>query len=179
MTYITLNSGMDLIVTKRDTIYRGDNMADAITFLLPLKVGNLDTLSTTVFLSYIRADGTPDIVVLEPEDEMYDANHYKYVLPVTCKLSRYPGDVCMWLQFYSGDPDSPAIAKSGECTIKILNSKSMDDCLCDHQLSAIYQIKKQLDELSGENNSSNGSSGGNGGSSDADPDDEGFEVVVF
>lgn len=171
MTYITLLNDMRLVVTKRDTIYRGENMKQAITFLLPLTVGEIDVAVSTIFLSYIRPDGTPDIVMLERDDDMYNSNYYKYTIPVTCKLSRYPGSICMWLQFYDGDPGSPMIRKSGECTITVTNSKSMDDCLGDHQITALYQLKKQLDEMT------------DGGGSECpcpDPDDfDGYEVVEF
>lgn len=150
MTYILLSSDMKLIVTQADTIYRGDNMSKSITFLLPLKIGEMETKATTVFLSYIRADGNPDIVILNREQDMYDRFHYKYTIPVTCKLSKYPGEVCMWLQFYSGNTSLPEIAKTGECKIKILDSRNLDDCFSDHQLTAIYQIKKKVEDLHGD-----------------------------
>lgn len=166
MTYINLTNDMDLIVTESSPIYRGDNMSTAITFLLPLKIGEIDTEATTVFLTYIRADGTPDIVILEPEETMYDQYHYKYVMPVTCKFSRYPGEILMWLQFCSGNPSHPEVKKSGECTVRVLASKNLDDCFGDHQLTILYQLKMKVDNCSG------GSSNG-GGSSTDDPDDPG------
>lgn len=173
MTYIKLMDDMRLVITQADTIYRGDNMSAAITFLLPLKVGELEVKASTVFLSYIRADGTPDIILLEPKSEMYDQNHHMYVMPVTCKLSRYPGSVCMWLQFYAGDSAHPEVKKSGECTIRILESKNLDDCFADHQLSVLYQLKKKIDNCgcnssggSGDNSGDN--SGGDTGSDEPD-----------
>lgn len=188
MTYIKLEDDMRLVVTKAEPIYRGENLNKKITFLLPIKVGNVDVKAATVFLTYVRGDGKPDIVILEPESPMYDTYHYKYVLPVTCKLSRYPGEVRMWLQFLSGDADNPEISKSGDCVIRITNSDSLDDCLGDHQISALYQLKLKVDEMAsgsgGSGNSGNsGNTGNNGGSEDVTPDnpddEEGFPAIEF
>lgn len=181
MTYIVLTKDMKLTITQRDTIYRGDNMSKSITFLLPAQIGELDTKATTVFLSYVRADGNPDIVILEREKEMYDHQHYKYVMPVTCKLSRYPGEVCMWLQFYAGDSSLPEIAKSSECKLRILDSKNLDDCLGDHQLTALYQLKKQVENFHGDSsNPDETPDNPDDGSDDGDVSDKlGFEAVEF
>lgn len=148
MTYITLTPDNQLLVTKSSAIYRGDNMNTSITFLIPIQIDNVNMETATVFLSSIRADGEPDMVILNRSPEKYGENHYRYVLPVTCKLSRYPGRVCMWLQICDGDPCHPIVAKSGECVITIHESKNLDNCLHDHQLTAMYQLKKQLNQLS-------------------------------
>lgn len=185
MTYITLAPDNQLLVTKSSTIYRGDNMNTSITFLIPTRVDNIDLETATVLLSSIRADGEPDMVILNRSPEKYGENHYRYVLPVTCKLSRYPGRVCMWLQICDGDPCHPIVAKSGECVITIHESKSLDDCLGDHHISALYQLKLKIDEMvngsSGSGNS--GNTGSNGGSEDATPNnpdgEEGFPAIEF
>lgn len=148
MTYIKLSEGMDLTVTKIDAIYRGDNMSKAVTFLVPTKIGDIDTIRSDVFLTYIRPDGTPDIVILTPESTMYNPNYYQYTMPVTCKFSKCPGVICMWLQLMMGDPCRPTVLKSGECYIRVLDSKNIDDCLGDHQLTALYQMSKRVEDES-------------------------------
>ena len=177
MTYIKLTNEMELLVTKRDFIYRGDNMSSAVIFLIPLNVSGINVKSASVFLSYVRADGTPDIVILEPDSSMYDSVHYKYILPVTCKLSRYPGEVCMWLQIYSGDSTNPTVKKSGNCTIHVLDSKNLDDCLEDHQLTALYQLKKKLDEITDSTTENPDGSGDT--SEEGSTDSEGFPSIDF
>lgn len=149
MTYITLTNDMSLLVTQSTPIYRGDNMSSAITFLLPLLVDKIDLATATVFLSYIRADGEPDMVILSRLDEKYNPSYYQYVLPVTCKLSKYPGQINMWLQICDDNNTCrPSIKKSGECFIRIHESKSMDNLVGDRQLTAVYQLLKKCDKLS-------------------------------
>ena len=92
--YIKLDEGMNLVVTVNDAIYRGDNLNRKIIYLIPLTVGEIDILTAKVYLSYIRADGVPDIVILERMDEKYKESYYQYTLPVTCKLTKYPGEIC-------------------------------------------------------------------------------------
>lgn len=161
MTYIMLDADNKLVVTKMDSIYRGENLSKKITFLIPKMIGDVAVSETTVFLSYIRADGTADIAVLIPSSELYNSEYYQYVIPVTCRLSRFPGNVRMWLQFYSGSVNCPDTIKSGDCVIHILNSDNIDHCLDDHVLTALYQLKVKLDNID------EGSSGPN---DDKEPD---------
>ena len=143
--FIMLDEDMNLVITVNDPIYRGDNLSKKITYLIPLTVGEVDVQSADVYLSYIRADGIADMVLLERQDEKYKEAYYQYTLPVNCKLSKYPGEICSWLSICSGTPSCPTIAKSGECTLYVRESKSMDEYLCDHQLTAVYQLHKQME----------------------------------
>ena len=90
--------------------------------------------------NYIRADGVADVVVLERSDEPYNDSYLQYTFPVNCKLTKYPGEICTWMQIYTGTPSNPVIAKSGECMLQVQESKNMDDYLCDHQMTALYQL---------------------------------------
>lgn len=145
MIYIKLDESMNLVMTVNEPIYRGDNLNQKIVYLIPLQVGEVDMLAATPYLSYIRADGVADIVRLERTEEKYKEAYYQYVFPVSCRLSKYPGEVCTWLQIFSGTPSNPTIAKSGECLLYVEESKNMDDYICDHQLSAIYALQKQTE----------------------------------
>lgn len=144
MLYIKLDETMSLVITVYEPIYRGDNLNQKITYLIPKNVGEIDMLAATVFLCYIRADGVPDIITLERNEEPYNESYYCYTIPVTCKMSRYPGEICTWLQIFSGSPSNPKTAKSGECMLQVQDSKNMDDYLCDHQMTALYQLHTEL-----------------------------------
>lgn len=148
--YIKLKEDMVLETTEYEPLYRGDNLNRKVIYLIPDKVGEIDILSAVIYLSYIRADGVADIIALERLDEKYKNSYYQYTFPVTCKLTKYPGEVCTWVQIYSGTPSNPMIAKSGECLIVVLESKNMDDYLCDHQVTALYQLQKSLENKSSE-----------------------------
>lgn len=146
--YIKLDEQMQLTVTVREPLYRGDNLNRKLLYLAPMQIGEIDLASATLYLSYIRADGVADIICLERSEEQYNENYYQYTVPVTCKLSKYPGVVCTWISIYAGSAECPKISKSSECVLQIQDSKNMDDYLCDHQLTAIYQAQKKLDETS-------------------------------
>ena len=145
MFYIKLESDMSLVITVREPIYRGDNLSKKITYLIPTTVCEIDMLTAYLYLSYIRADGVADIVRLERGEEKYNETYFQYTFPVNCKLTKFPGEVCSWLQIFSGTPSAPTIAKSGECLLYIEDSKNMDDYICDHQLSAIYEMQKKAE----------------------------------
>lgn len=146
MFYIKLDDQMNLVITEKEAIYRGDNLNQKITYLVPLKIGDIDMLSATIFLNYIRSDGTPDVVILERQEEKYNESYYRYFLPVTCKISKYAGAVCTWMQICSGSASNPVVSKSGECILQIQESKDMDEYLGDRQVTAMYQLQKQVDD---------------------------------
>ena len=144
MLYIKLDDDMSLVITVNEPIYRGDNLSQKITYLIPTVVGEIDMLTASVFLSYVRADGVADVVVLDRSETPYNESYFQYTFPINCKLSKYPGEVCTWIQIYSGTPSNPVIAKTGECMLQVQESKNMDDYLCDHQMTALYQLTHNM-----------------------------------
>jgi|GEM_PF-4246259 hypothetical protein len=93
MFYIKLDENMDLVTTVREPLFRGDNLNRKLVYLIPLTVGDIDMLTAYVYLNYIRADGEPDVVVLERMEEKYNESYYQYTFPVTCRLTKYSGEV--------------------------------------------------------------------------------------
>lgn len=146
MFYIKLDHDMNLVVTSREPIYRGDHLNQKIIYLIPFQVGDINMAAATVYLSYIRADGTADIVLLKRMEDDYNESYHQYTFPVTCTLSRYAGEVCSWLQIYSGPAKHPIIAKSGECILHITGSKNMDEYISDRNLSLIYQMQRYMED---------------------------------
>ena len=72
--YIKLDEQMQLTVTVREPLYRGDNLNRKLIYLAPMQIGEIDLASAALYLSYIRADGVADIVCLERGDEQYNEN---------------------------------------------------------------------------------------------------------
>ena len=146
MIYIKLDENMNLAITKNEPIYRGDHLNQKITYLVPLMVGDIDMLRATVYLSYIRADGTANIALLVREEETYNERYYQYHLPVTSDMSRYAGEICTFLQIFSGPPRHPVVAKSGECPLQIIDSKNMDEYISDRNLRLIYEMQRYMED---------------------------------
>lgn len=145
MIYIKLEDDMSLMTTVWEPIYRGDHLCRKITYLLPLELDDVDLLTAAVYLSYIRADGVADVVLLDRQEEMYNEAYLQYTLPVTCKLSRHAGEVCTWLQICSGPVSEPVMMKSGENILQIMDAKDLDDYAGDRQITALYQMQKKLE----------------------------------
>lgn len=142
--YIKLDEQMDLYFTVQKPIYRGDNLARKIVYLIPMQVGEIDMLTAYVYLNFIRADGTPDVVVLDRLEEKYKESYYQYSLPVTCSITKYAGEVCTWIHIFSGSASNPKTAKSGECVLQIREAKDMDDYIGDRSLTALYQLHQKM-----------------------------------
>ena len=146
MFYIKLDDQNDLVITAREPIFRGDNLNRKITFLIPHKVGELDTLASTIYLTYIRADETADVVLLERMEQEYNESYYQYTFPVDCSMTRYPGQLVMFLQILSGPYQNPSISKSGECYLQVMASTNMDEYISDRNLSLISQMRRYMDK---------------------------------
>lgn len=143
MFYIKLEDRA-LIPTTTEPVYRGDNLNQKIRFLIPHEVDDIEIATALLYLCYVRADGVADVAVLEKYESDYNETYYQYVFPVDCKLTKYPGEVCAWMNIYNGDVSQPMIAKTGEVVLRVRDSKNMDDYLCDHQMSALYQIHRNV-----------------------------------
>lgn len=146
MFYIKLTDDKELQVTEREHIYRGENLNDKLIFLIPSNVGDLDTDASLVYLSYIRADGGADVILLDSMVEMYNETYFQYTLPITCKMTMYPGQVCFFLQIFSGDPINPQIVKTGECRLMVEDSRNMDEYFSDRFITALYQHDRRMEE---------------------------------
>ncbi len=147
MIYIKLDEDKNLMMTVYEPIYHGENLNQKMKFLIPMTLDDIDVRSTIVYLSYIRADGNGDIVILTCDADPYNANYLQYTLPVKNDLTKYVGEVCMWMQFYSGETCNPIIAKSGECMVRVLESKDIAAYIDKgNPVTALYQMQKLLDE---------------------------------
>lgn len=149
MIYIKLDESMTLAITVNGPIYRGDNLAEKIIYLTPKKLNEIDIAGgARLYLSYIRADGTADIILLDRMESLYNETFCQFTVPVTCNMTRYPGEVCTWLTVFAESPDrsKPVVAKSGECILRVMASKSMNDYLDDTKLTALYQMQRMIDE---------------------------------
>lgn len=145
-----LDDDMNLVTTQYEPIYRGDHLSRKITYLIPKKVGDIDTAGAAVYLNIVRADGAPDVVLLRRMEEPYSEKYLRYQMPVTCKLSKYPGEAVTWLQIMAGPACHPHTAKSGENIIRVTESKDMDEYIgdwrSDRVLTALYQTKKHMED---------------------------------
>lgn len=146
MTCIKLDEDRDLVITKKEPIYRGDRINQKLVFLVPMSLGEIDMESATVYLSYIRADGTADIALLTREEEPYNEDYFLYRLPITSDLSRYAGQVCVFMTIMAGCARCPVVAKSGECLLYIQDSRNMDEYISDRNLRLIYEMQKHMDD---------------------------------
>ena len=145
MIYIKLSDDMALSITVNEPIRRGDNLSNKLIFLVPMQLREIDMPSAVVYLCYLRADGSPDIIRLERAEQTYNEMYYQYAVPVSCMLTRYPGQVCVWLEVFSGSASNPTSAKSSECLLYIEDAKNIGDYLCGDQITVLYQMQKEIE----------------------------------
>lgn len=146
MTYIKIDENLNLVTTVAEPIFQGENLSKSVTFLVPKTVGDLSVESSLAYLVYIRADGHADIVYLQRKDEMYDDDYYQYVVPIPERVTRYAGEILLWLEFYSGQASNPIIVKTGPDVMHVTEHHASGDRIDDRELTAIYQLHSKLVE---------------------------------
>lgn len=147
MIYIKLDDDLQLIVTVKDTLRRGDSLGRSVIFLVPQNAGEIPTRSATIYLSYMRPDTVVDIIELERMEDSYDDNYDQYKIPVTCRMTAEVGALLMWMQIIDVSSGVRRIEKSGECLLYIEEAKDDDD-YCDHDqiITALAQMRHDMDE---------------------------------
>lgn len=140
MIYIKLDQMMNLTITRTGPVHRGDNLFENLIYLIPKNLNGLDPIDTDVCLSYIRPDGIADIVTLEPLAEMYNEDYYRYVIPVTMAMTKYPGELRTWLIIVEKgfEPEESIIAKSDECIIHVSDSKDLRELFDDDKVESVF-----------------------------------------
>ena len=144
MTYVKVNDELDLAITEAEPIYQGENFSKSVTFIVPKIVSELDIKSTIAYLVYIRADGHPDIVYLEREEEDYNDDYYQYIVPIPETVTRYPGEIVFWLEFFAGLASNPTVLRTGTSGLHIIEHPTVTDSLTDSQVTAIYQLSARI-----------------------------------
>lgn len=148
MTYIKIDDNLDLVTTVADPVYQGENFSKSVTFLVPEITGILNPLASLAYLVYIRADGHPDIVYLEREEEKYNEDYYQYIVPIPESVTRYPGEIVFWIEFYSGRASEPVVLKTGAEVMHITEHESvLENKLGDNQVTALYQLATKVVEI--------------------------------
>lgn len=130
----------------RSPVYRGENLNQSLIFLLPHSVDTIDLNEATIFMNYIRPDGSIDVISLEKMGADYNEDYMEYHLPVTCRLTWFAGECRIWLQIMAGDPYCPQIAKTGECIVFVHRSHDIDSCIPDGYIAELYRIERKLDQ---------------------------------
>lgn len=143
MIYIKLDQMMNLTITRNGPVHRGDNLFQTLIFLIPVRLNGIDVRNTDVTLSYIRQDGTADIVALEQMDEMYNDDYCQYSLPVTTDITKYAGKIRAWLVIVEKafEAEDSVIAKSDECVIHVTDSEDLTSLFDEEKTEALFQIR--------------------------------------
>lgn len=149
--YIKLDENMNLAVTINESLYRGDRRNRRIIFLIPHTIGEVDAVSSTIYMNYVRPDGTTDVALLIKSEVPYNAVYDQYIIPVKGALTHVAGDVVMWIEFYNETSDEkPVIAKSNEVIIPILDAQDVGtpaglEDEDDTQLTIFQQLLEALE----------------------------------
>jgi hypothetical protein len=127
------------------TVYQGDQLTDTLVFLLPASLGDMDLTSASVFLTYIRSDGSANIEMLEQAQNMY-GTYLQFSLSIASKLTKLAGNLTLWLNIYCSESQQQ-VTQSSTYTMTIATKADTTAYSFDDQLSAMLLLQRQLNEL--------------------------------
>lgn len=158
---IFLMQDKNLIMTKRNFIYKFETGVDEIKFLIPQTYNNVDISETSCIVQCVLPNKKGLYKVCQYEDELYK-DKLTISVPVTTTITRSVGDepfanIDLFLMFVKPNPDNPRYAlnvlKTAKGTFQVINNGSIDseseetfDEIWEH--SSMDDINNKLDELS-------------------------------
>ena len=149
MYTIIMDKHKNLVTTVRSMIYKGENLADKIQFLVPPKYGGnmgrtvtntetgetetiidgtIDLADYTAILKYVDPGGNFHSEVLARDEDMYK-NYYRYSLPVKTDLTGLAGEITLRLSFTYFDHVTETLEKleSNSTTLRVDKPLGFDD----------------------------------------------------
>lgn len=153
MIYIKLNDDLSLTITINEVIHRGDNLSHAITYLVPQTVNEIDISSAHIYLCFVCADGSSDMIMLEKSEELYNQTYYQYCLTVPCSITKYAGEVRTWLSITVNEPcedcdcECPKMLTSGNCVLHVQETGNGGGYDYFKTLAAITQMQGEIDDI--------------------------------
>lgn len=98
MYTIVLKKDKSLVATVRTTLYQRESLVDKLQFLLPQTYEDIDIVNGDyiVVMKYLDQSNVAQSEILEKDDDLYK-DYIRYVLPVTSKMTRFAGDIQIWL----------------------------------------------------------------------------------
>lgn len=142
--YIKMNSDKSLIITIPTTIYRGENKADLITFLVPAEYGDINMADCAMMMRYILPDGTGESEPLSYLPEMYK-DYLQFSTVANTRLTAGDGEIIVWLTAI-GD-DGSTVLKTGEAIVPVYPNRDIADYMQPEELDQLDMLAAKVAEL--------------------------------
>lgn len=99
MYTILMQDDKNLIATSRTTLRQYESLVDKIQFIIPQMYGDINffTDDYQIVLKYVDQANIPYTVFLDKEDKLYKENYIKCVLPVGIELTKFAGNITMYI----------------------------------------------------------------------------------
>lgn len=142
--YIKMAEDKSLHITIPASIYRGENQADLLVFLLPELYEDVRLADCVVAMRYIlpTGEGFSEELVLAPE--LY-RTYCQFGTKVDTQLTAVAGDITVWLTAIDGADNE--VLKTGEVTITVLRSKNIADYMPQESLDQIDRLTADVEKL--------------------------------
>lgn len=144
MYAIKMDGDKSLTITSRAEIYRGDKNCDMLAFYLPAAYDEVSIADCTVFMNYLLPSAEkPDETDLGIPARLYKG-YLVYELAVDERLTRFSGDITVWLDFKDGLGVS--YFQTGSALIPVLPALGSSDYITQDELDEVVQKVETLEK---------------------------------
>lgn len=146
MYTIIMKPNKELVASNVAKVFQRENAVDKIQILLPEFYEDLDIKSSLVTLKYVDQTRTAHSESLVLDEELYKDTYLRYTLPITTELTKYAGDITIWISIVKVDLDNMLqyVLHSGEYTITVSPLADLYTMVADDTLDAIDQRMAEL-----------------------------------
>ena len=151
MYTILMNADGSLLCTTPNVkLYQTESMVDNLHFILPKIYKDVDLTDYTISLKYINPANISKLEILVLNNNNYKNNFLEYKLPVTTELTKFAGDITLYLTMtkYDSEINTKYISHSSEAVVPIY---PVDNYFTDeNSLQAVDRQILQLQEIAAE-----------------------------
>lgn len=121
---VRLSQNKRLTKMSPDNMYKGENLADVLVFVLPQTICDMDPKDLVINLHWENEKGFGDIHELVLKDELWNEKYPYATLGVAKTFTFAVGKIKIWLEIF--DMDMSPVMKSNTLTLEINDHEEID-----------------------------------------------------
>lgn len=142
---ITMNQNKNLSIGS-SAIYKGENNADIIRFIIPKIYGDYALQDCIITLHYFNADNMGNVITLNFNDTYYDNTDFIMAqLNITNELTYLSGKIILWLEITKSDKS--LVMKTATTSLFINNHYQVTDYISEQQLGIFEDWLIKMEQI--------------------------------
>ena len=141
--YIKMDNSKHLVISSPSKIYRGENNADDLIFLLPTSYNGIDLSKCKTIVRYLLPNGQGCSVSILNVNQIED--YLVFGMSVDTTFTTFAGRVVLWITMTNSSDE--VVLKTSELTFEVEESKDITTHFEDNKLDQLDNIQIDISKL--------------------------------